>query len=38
MRAIWQRPHPEIPKSEALVRVTVVYMIALFVAGLVLIL
>ena len=38
MRAIWQRPHPEIPKSEALVRVTVVYVIALFVAGLVLIL
>ena len=38
MHAIWQRPHPEIPKSEALVRVTVVYVIALFVAGLVLIL
>ena len=38
MHAIWQRPRPDIPKSEALVRVTVVYVIALFVAGLVLIL
>ena len=37
MQAIWQRPRSDIPKSEALVRVTVVYVIALFVAGLVLI-
>lgn len=33
MQAIWKRPSRDIPKSEALVRVTVVYVIALFIAG-----
>ncbi len=36
MQAIWQRPDSNIPKAEALVRVTVVYVAALFAAGLVL--
>ena len=37
MQAIWKRPSSDIPKSEALVRVTVVYVIALFTAGVILV-
>lgn len=36
MQSIWQRPDSNIPKAEALVRVLVVYVLALFAAGLVL--
>ena len=36
MKIIWQRPNPEMPKAEALVRVTAAYVIAVFAAGVVL--
>ena len=36
MKIIWQRPNPDMPKAEALVRVTVAYVVALFSAGVVL--
>jgi len=34
MKILWQRPNPSMPKAEALVRVTVAYVVALFAAGL----
>jgi len=36
MNSIWTRPSPDMPKAEALVRVTVAYMMACFAGGIVL--